>query len=111
MTLECNTNRVGKLSNPRRKPDGYWISPTTKQPPKNPPTPQTAGHWVVVNAGWGFPPAFGFLAVETGLESEEPAQPNAPMGHYVSVRIPGAEHEFAFVWIPEIDRSFGLGSK
>jgi hypothetical protein len=93
------------------KPDGYWVVKSDKIPPKNPPSTLTPGQWVTLNSGWGAPPVYGFLATESGLEStaqhhsDSAGSSSNVKGHYVSVKL---SHETeGFVWVPEIDSSFG----
>ena len=89
------------------KPRGFYLLPYPKdqKPPNNPPTPQTKGHWITVDAGWGMPPVYGFLAIETGLESEEPAAALNAHGHYVFGKMGMEGH--VWIWVPEVDSTFG----
>lgn len=97
------TNETEAQRYRREKPAGYMLLPypTDKEPPKNSPTPQTNGHWITINPGWGNPPVYGFLARETGLESEDTGSSSSAKGHYVYVS------GDAWVWVPEVDVDFG----
>lgn len=73
-----------------QKPAGYKTLPMPKdhQPPEGPPKPP--GNWVVVDAGRGQPPAWGFVTVEeaggggdTGLEPS-PKKSHGGIGGYGS---------------------------
>ena len=104
------------------KPFGYPVLPYPKDktPPANSPSSITLGRWITVNAGYGYPPVWGFLMKDVGLKdfvspkeisgtgpSTQAQQPGSE-GHYVSVHVPGTDpFEESWVWIPEINSSFG----
>jgi hypothetical protein len=94
------------------KPWGFMLLPYPKDqtPPVNPPNPLALGRWIVINAGWGAAPVFGYLVVETGLENLEASEASESKGnvkgHYVFIEI--TSREAAWAWIPEIDSSFGM---
>jgi hypothetical protein len=82
----------------------HWTAPTA------PPLPP--GTWVTVQAGRGQPPAWAFIAKDTGLAPEPKggAQPGQK-GHYVPVGLAqpkDAPGDPTWAWIPEIGPDYGV---
>jgi len=93
------------------KPRGFPVKKTLQmgdEAPKNGPGP--FGAWVVIDAGKGEPPAFGWLEAETPFPSNPTSQlPEG--GHWVAIDLATPKdleyHPATWVWVPEIDDDFG----
>ena len=113
------------------KPVGFKTLPMPKDqaPPDSPPKPP--GIWVTVDGGKGQPPAFGFVAQESGSDSGleptpkkkerggapppsgiKPPSEHEQKGHYVPLDVPVvtpvSTSDVIWCWIPEISSDYGV---
>lgn len=103
--------------------------PKDAQPPEGPPKPP--GQWITLDAGFGQPPAYGFIeAIFPGSDSglgptpkkptplggtTKPTPPaGAEKGHYIPIQLPDTVNPTAdagdvvWCWVPTIDDTYGV---